>query len=443
MNHDQQPTMSTSTGTVCPALTLPVEITSEIFLCCASPTSVTSEIWNPFNNLPVLLTQICREWRLIALSTPKLWSDIHLQFGGRYGRRTGHIDLWWVSFLEAWFSRAQDQPLTMVISNLNHPDPDEGLVTLLDSYRRQWRDLTIKLPFDQFYRFAPNEELPMLERLALDTNRIPRVVQIPITTFQDAPKLNHVFLGRHFRPSHFTLPWLQLTSIELTAALAEDCLECLRQAPRLVTCSFDIQAGGQFLTPVSPLPRLISLTLSGATPTAIFPFTTMPGIEELNLVGRSLSRDELIHLNFFMSRCSCRLRRLRLHFISEILTTPAIELLEALPSLESLELAATEASTIATLFSSLCRQSFLPQLQYLSLSHHRISDGNMRVMFEGMALLLVRRCVATPEHVQLQSFFLEIESEQTAPPPWVRQRLQELVAQGMVLDIGNRRERWT
>ncbi|KAJ7486729.1 hypothetical protein FB451DRAFT_1026233, partial [Mycena latifolia] len=53
-----------------PVLTLPPEITSEIFAKCvefedkdfASPASA-----------PSLLLQVCRSWRLIALATPSLW----------------------------------------------------------------------------------------------------------------------------------------------------------------------------------------------------------------------------------------------------------------------------------------------------------------------------------------------------------------------------------
>ncbi|KAJ6465687.1 hypothetical protein C8R45DRAFT_759020, partial [Mycena sanguinolenta] len=117
---------------------LPVEITSKNFLCCALPTKNTHELWNPLNNPPILLTKICRDWRLIALSLPELWNNIRLEFGGRHGLRAGHIDSWWLSFLETWFSRARNQPLTVVISNLNHTDPPDGLVAILDSHRLQW-----------------------------------------------------------------------------------------------------------------------------------------------------------------------------------------------------------------------------------------------------------------------------------------------------------------
>ncbi|KAJ6465686.1 hypothetical protein C8R45DRAFT_1106738 [Mycena sanguinolenta] len=225
------------------------------------------------------------------------------------------------------------------------------------------------------------------------------MIHTPIAAFQVAPKLKHVCLDGYLRPSHFILPWAQFTGIELTAARGEDCLECLRQAPRLISCSFGIherEGHSGSLRPVPPHRRIAFLALSGASPTAILPFITMPALEELDVVGRSL------------------------------------------------ELAATGASTIRTLFSSLYRygEPFLPFLQSLSLSHHTISDNNIPVMFEDMTGLLVRRSAATWEHVQLQSFSLTIEHEQTAPPSPIIQKLRELAERGMDLNIRSRRERW-
>ncbi|KAF8214629.1 hypothetical protein K438DRAFT_2008873 [Mycena galopus ATCC 62051] len=436
MNNEKQPLAP------CPVLTLPVEITSEIFLHCVSPASIPPEPTSPLDNPPIILTKICRDWRLIALSMPQLWSDIRLEFGGKHGLRTGHIDSWWVSFLETWFPRAQEQPLTMAISNMNHFGPDQGLTDLLDRHRERWRDLTLGLPFSLFYRLTADESLPILERLVVDAHSIPHIVDAPIAAFQPAPMLNHVSLCGYLRPSHFIFPWHQLTSLELATARADDCLECLRWAPKLVTCCFGIQEGDASVGGVPPLLHLASLTVSGASPTAIFPYTTMPVLEQLRVVGQCLTRDELSHIPFFLSRSTCRLRRLRLHFVSKLLTSPAMELLEALPSLESLELAATEASTLATLFYSLYGESFLPQLQTLTISHHRMSDENMATMFETMADLLMRRDSSTSEHVRLQAFSLAIEHEQTAPTSWIMEELWELVDRGMDLTIGNRKARW-
>ncbi|KAJ6570464.1 hypothetical protein DFH09DRAFT_831302, partial [Mycena vulgaris] len=61
---------------VYPVLTLPYEITSEVFIKSLPPSPIfTKDFKNGPNSFeaPLLLSQICREWRSIAISTPHLW----------------------------------------------------------------------------------------------------------------------------------------------------------------------------------------------------------------------------------------------------------------------------------------------------------------------------------------------------------------------------------
>ncbi|KAJ7181065.1 hypothetical protein C8R46DRAFT_839742, partial [Mycena filopes] len=61
-------------STVYPILTLPVEITAEIFGHCLpdTPAPPSSTI------APMLLTRICQQWRSIACGTPRLWAALRL-----------------------------------------------------------------------------------------------------------------------------------------------------------------------------------------------------------------------------------------------------------------------------------------------------------------------------------------------------------------------------
>ncbi|KAF8207868.1 hypothetical protein K438DRAFT_2013274 [Mycena galopus ATCC 62051] len=61
-------------------LTLPNEITSENFVHSLPrfPSYRTSTV-NP-TRAPMLLLRVCRAWRSIALSTPRLWTDLELDF---------------------------------------------------------------------------------------------------------------------------------------------------------------------------------------------------------------------------------------------------------------------------------------------------------------------------------------------------------------------------
>ncbi|KAJ7192231.1 hypothetical protein GGX14DRAFT_528448 [Mycena pura] len=436
---------------LCPILALPVEITSEIFLHCVLahlPVEHTLQPTpsSPSDKPPLLLTRICRQWRMIALSMPELWCHVALEFRASRGLRRGYLDSWWVSFLHRWFDRAQNQPLSILISDSTYVEPDEGLVLLLDRHRQRWRDVTINLPFNQFYRFSSSESMPKLQRLALDAFNVPHTPAVvdPITAFQHAPALEHLFLGYSLRPSQFILPWEQLTTLELINSTAEDCLNCLRQTPKLTTCSVEVEDSITGMHSAVPaLRRLTALTVRGSVPTFIFSYITLPSLEALDLSGRSLMEDELSGARTLIERSQAQLRRLRIYFIAQILTTPALQLLQALPALAALDLDATEASTLAGLFRRLAADgSFLPQLERLALTHHRVHDENTAAMLCALTDALVRRAARSPEHVQLCAVSLLVGHGETTPEPWMLPLWWELVDRGMALNIRTRHDRW-
>ncbi|KAJ7472176.1 hypothetical protein FB451DRAFT_1036811, partial [Mycena latifolia] len=56
-----------------PVARLPLEISSEIFILCLPSRPVPGSL-----KMPMLLLDICNTWTAIALSTPALWSAIHV-----------------------------------------------------------------------------------------------------------------------------------------------------------------------------------------------------------------------------------------------------------------------------------------------------------------------------------------------------------------------------
>ncbi|KAJ6589949.1 hypothetical protein DFH09DRAFT_1140504 [Mycena vulgaris] len=59
---------------VFPSFSLPPEITQQIFGACLPDAG--SRPTKRSQQAPLLLTQICKEWRAIALDTPQLWQSI-------------------------------------------------------------------------------------------------------------------------------------------------------------------------------------------------------------------------------------------------------------------------------------------------------------------------------------------------------------------------------
>ncbi|KAJ7934899.1 hypothetical protein B0H13DRAFT_1591279, partial [Mycena leptocephala] len=84
---------------VYPIFTLPLEITSEIFIHCVRGNT---------RHGPLLVASVCKAWRTIALTTPALWSEFHgSKFGGSMGRGNP------VNLLQCWLPRAGSRPLTL------------------------------------------------------------------------------------------------------------------------------------------------------------------------------------------------------------------------------------------------------------------------------------------------------------------------------------------
>ncbi|KAJ7681219.1 hypothetical protein B0H17DRAFT_912692, partial [Mycena rosella] len=95
-----------------PVLTLPHEITSEIFIHCLPPSPVFSAQFPDGPNAleaPLLLLQICKKWSSIAISTPDLWVYLRVNVG----RRPPSPQL--EKFIEDWFHRAGSRPLSLSV----------------------------------------------------------------------------------------------------------------------------------------------------------------------------------------------------------------------------------------------------------------------------------------------------------------------------------------
>ncbi|KAJ7646296.1 hypothetical protein DFH06DRAFT_997714, partial [Mycena polygramma] len=58
-----------------PVLTLPAEITSRIFVACLPD---AGRVQYGRDVAPLLLSQICRQWREIAISSSELWASVDL-----------------------------------------------------------------------------------------------------------------------------------------------------------------------------------------------------------------------------------------------------------------------------------------------------------------------------------------------------------------------------
>ncbi|KAJ7175185.1 hypothetical protein C8R43DRAFT_824335, partial [Mycena crocata] len=98
LRKEQQKLEDSLVSVVYPILTLPNEITSQIFTECLPADGLVRP--SP-RTAPLLVAQICRHWREVALATCELWSSVEFQKEGR------------PPLIESWFSRAKGHPLAL------------------------------------------------------------------------------------------------------------------------------------------------------------------------------------------------------------------------------------------------------------------------------------------------------------------------------------------
>ncbi|KAJ6459548.1 hypothetical protein C8R45DRAFT_1081368 [Mycena sanguinolenta] len=227
-----------------PVLTLPNEIIAEIFVHFIPkypdfpPTSGLHS--------PALLTQICREWRELALRMPTLWRAITIPPLAEQAAR-----------LDAWLSRARGCPLSLFFDM--DFSREEGSLSTIVPYREQLEYLVIFQGLPSHLQ-AIEGPLPMLRHLGLlfhDQDDPPTKV-----SFLEAPLLRAAFLDITGL-QNIVLPWAQLTSLALDAVYPRECTPILQQTPNLVDCELilleDRRAGD---VPDVALPSLQSLTLA-------------------------------------------------------------------------------------------------------------------------------------------------------------------------------------
>ncbi|KAF8892809.1 hypothetical protein CPB84DRAFT_1630628, partial [Gymnopilus junonius] len=99
---------------ISPVRGLPDDVLSDIFHHCLpshrNPIIRTSEA-------PLLLTQICSEWRSLALSSPSLWARLHISFShdnrGLFRTRAMRILSGRVEIIKDWLARSGTYPLSI------------------------------------------------------------------------------------------------------------------------------------------------------------------------------------------------------------------------------------------------------------------------------------------------------------------------------------------
>ncbi|KAF8218138.1 hypothetical protein K438DRAFT_1796370 [Mycena galopus ATCC 62051] len=420
---------------VYPVLTLPSEITAEIFKWCYERglrllPSVA----------PLLLTRICHDWRELALSTPALWDTIdEIEYNDPLEDE---------EFLSTWFSRAGTRPLSLGII---YPDHLESayLESIVRRHASQLQWLDVMTQPDTLLHFSTIQSFPLLRELSLVCAR--EDVGSQINVFRDAPSLRYLSI-ECFPPSALNLPWAQLTKTTLGFISLTECLGFLRLATSLrefrreglpEDAEEDESILGKSPVSHSSLTTFAVTTSSGEE--GILQLLTLPVLQKLELQGRwTVDISNIDHVLVpFLTRTCPTLRALTIPMSTRL----PVHWLQLLIHLTTLELVQPPAGLtfIKNAISVLDRRSasgLLPKLHTFVISE----CGSNRV--DTMLLeVLGSRCDAShAELARLESFSViwpEYESldDGVVRLPLVNVApLRALAARGMRIHIGTREQ---
>ncbi|KAJ7089931.1 hypothetical protein C8R44DRAFT_818310 [Mycena epipterygia] len=416
---------------VCIVLALPDDLTARIFVECLPS---HGRVHPSPHTAPLLLTQICREWRVIAHSTCQLWSSIFLDFLGSHPRKA-------VKLLLAWVSRAKGYPLSFGLNSNNASDKlPPALLSIISPLSAQLKRLELHLTIAQFRQLRPLDgSFPLLQKLVISPSSD---LDLP-ALLQSAPALREIRLVGQRYMSHVTLPssgFLEmmqsltrgnsfltreihfldgldrslppLEKIEIDDQISiPTFLNILKNFPRLTTFTCHIKGIGvenaiRRERRIYSYPHLRSLSLTGYRSILVLHLLNLPNLRHLELC----SDLDMAVVTSFISRSGCTLQHI--HFGAEDFEENCFDdedlharididaCLSTFPSLETLEI--NSCTNLDPWSLCLAEPALLPHLKNII-----ISAPKPDLDYKALIRMLRRRRRAT-DTAKLQSFHLAV-----------------------------------
>ncbi|KAJ7267322.1 hypothetical protein C8J57DRAFT_1615974 [Mycena rebaudengoi] len=298
---------------VYPVLTLPPEVTSEIFCWClpSTPDFPQPDPAAP----PLVLLAICRRWRSIALAIPQLWSRLEIRLGPSITRNESLCLL-----LERWLSRSASHPLSILLDDTESArSTSTSFYNTVVPHAHHLQHLHLILEHEHLVRYLDNFNggYPLLETVNFSASEA-GLYTLSLAAFQASPRLLSVDADAEtLHPFPLYLPlWSQLTRfVGRNMSIAQGWLALTRMSSLeefflilVGSPSTNLIAG---LAPTT-LPRLRCLKVFQegellCNPSDVTPFLrflTLPALTELTF---STDDDHISHFLDFMARSSCHL----------------------------------------------------------------------------------------------------------------------------------------
>ncbi|KAF7306048.1 hypothetical protein HMN09_00759500 [Mycena chlorophos] len=336
-----------------PAGRMPRDIWEEIFLHCL-PSSLLPDgsFSSPRPTTPLVLLQVCRTWRCVALALPYLWTSLSVVVRG--GKSFPPLPT-----AAEWLSRSGDLPLQLSLSQTNEAEGNQEvadeLLALFIRYLRRWCDVRLDVANPTYGRsLRPTGTLhaPLLETFHLTTcwrlTRNEEIMRDLLKMLEGAPRLSSFSVSRlsdlNVAPdSTVAIPWTQLTRLDLGfIPSVSACLSIMSGCPLLESCNLVVDPH-QGPLPAFPItvPSLTSLELHipAGELASLLDHVVFPALRNFTLYvqdayGHHALWPQSSFLDFF-AKSRCELARLELHDTG-ILASQFIECLQHLRSISEL-----------------------------------------------------------------------------------------------------------
>ncbi|KIM86640.1 hypothetical protein PILCRDRAFT_815871 [Piloderma croceum F 1598] len=316
-----------------PVQRLPPELLGAIFELCLPINCYKKGV----HRAVMLPSHICRHWRSVALSIPRLWSKIVL-----------YVNDWAVesktALVTAWMSRSGGSSLSISLNGSNvRPILD---VILLHCDRWQHIDLFIPPKMLQCFEQA-NGHFDRLETLQICSSSFHiETFHPPRRIFESAPKLRTLSFKSGFTWKSFDIPWAQITDFDggICEIRVGECLEMLQCLGNVQKLRIRLRPPGvdrPILRPfILDFHSLISLHLwKGGNIGALFDHLTLPNLRDLALDDSIADEWPQAQFISFLSRSSPPLSEFSIGSSDDCMAdNNLIEILQHTPSLRFLSL---------------------------------------------------------------------------------------------------------
>ncbi|KAG7089361.1 hypothetical protein E1B28_011051 [Marasmius oreades] len=381
-----------------PIRLLPAEIISEIFFHCLPDQLFIRP--SPCE-APLLLTQVCRNWRETAFSTPRLWSSIAVTV--HKTRSHPHPSL-----IENWIMRSKAQPLAFELDvrlRLEDTAENKSLITgaiIMAKFRRvynRWKCVRLTHADWRIDEMGLREICvdsgppPLLETLHMSRDYWLGDVQKPLRMLLAAPRLSSVHwrgIIAEFRSPAEIIPIEKLSEVKIDNHLTKEQFHSLlSMGSNLVRCDLTVYfARNEELFLRCALPRLRQLVIATNRGGNLFDSINTPALHDLTIRRmdgppsvfqrdgeRFWSQESFLT---FMGRSGCSLNSLDLGE-TDITPTELLEILQLLSdSLQSLAISNEHSNRYCLndeVIDSLCvstaststSQDLCPRLNYVKL----------------------------------------------------------------------------